>query len=122
MASSRWESKVIKYYNRVDAGDVDWVINLFAEDAVYDRASEVYKDRTAIEQFYRSERKIDGRHTLTNVASSNDTVLVDGEFQGCGADGSSKKIGFADCWRFNEAGKVTSRNTYLAIGSDYVRD
>ncbi len=122
MVESHWEQTVISYYDRVDAGDVDWVINLFSEDAVYDRASEVYASKAAIEQFYRSERKIEGRHTLTNVASCKDTVLVDGEFRGRGADGSLKKIGFADCWRFNNAGQVTRRNTYLAIGSDYVRD
>ena len=110
------------YYPKVDAGDVEWVINLFAETGVYERADAVYDGKAAIADFYRGDRKIRGRHSLENIVADGDTIIVNGVFEGFGADDSPKKIAFADAWKFDDAGKVASRKTYLAIGADYVKD
>ena len=121
-SSSRHEPVVTEYYARVDAQDIEWVVALFADDAVYDRAGSNYIGKAAISAFYRGDRKIMGAHTLQTVASVENTVLVNGVFRGQGYDGSPKQIGFADAWRFNEDGLVSNRQTYLATGSSYVKD
>ena len=121
-SSHRHEFIVQEYYPRVDAEDVEWVIALFADDAVYHRADSSYVGKRAISSFYRGERKILGRHTLENIATDDDKVLVNGVFCGEGHDGSLKKVGFADVWQFDATGLVTHRQTYLAIGSGYVRE
>lgn len=116
------EALIADYYKRVDAQDLDWVLALFADDAVYDRADASYVGIDAITRFYRGERKILGAHTLDSIASSEELVMVTGVFSGKGHDGSSKHIGFADAWQFNNTGQVARRRTYLALGSDYVKE
>ena len=112
---------IAEYYPRVDAGDLDWVIGLFSDDAVYVRADAEYAGKPAIEAFYRGDRKIGGRHTIQGLFESGDTVAVQGVFCGVGADGSPRDIRFSDFWHFRQV-KVVARDTYLALGSDYVRD
>jgi hypothetical protein len=101
---------------------VEWVIDLFADDGKYQRAEAIYSGKQAIADFYRGDRKIQGRHSLEHVVAEANTVIANGVFEGVGADGSPKKIGFADAWQFDSDGLVNSRKTYLAAGSDYVKD
>lgn len=114
--------KTRAYYPRVDAGDVEWVIDMFAEHSEYQRADEPYIGKQAIADFYRRDRKITGKHRLEYVIGDENAVIANGVFEGFGADGSAKKIGFADVWVFDDTGLVTSRKTYLAAGSSYVKD
>lgn len=110
------------YYPKVDAGNTDWVIALFAEDGDYHRADVSYMGKKEISDFYQNARKIKGKHTLESIFAEGNTVAVSGVFEGVGADNSPKKIRFADFWTFNQEGLVCERKTYLASGSDYVRD
>lgn len=82
----------------------------------------VYSGKQAIAEFYTADRKIQGRHSLENVVADDNTVIANGVFEGIGADGSPKRIGFADIWQFDRHGLVSSRKTYLATGSDYVKN
>jgi len=116
------EGTIRDYYPKVDAGEIAWVIALFAKDGDYHRADASYIGRSEIADFYKNARKIKGRHTVENVFSEGNTVAVNGEFNGVGADESPRKIGFADFWTFDENGLVSVRKTYLAVGSDYVKD
>ena len=116
------EQTIREYYRRIDAGDIDWVLDLFDEESMYARADATYPGKTEIAEFYRTERKISGTHTLTKMYCVGDTVIVNGVFEGVGADGSKKNVGFADFWRFNNRGRVAHRASYLAVGSDVVRD
>ena len=110
------------YYPKVDAGEVEWVISLFAEDGNYHRAEASYSGKNEIADFYKNSRKIKGRHTLESILSEGDTVAVNGVFEGFGVDGSAKKMRFADFWTFNRDDLVSVRKTYLAAGADYVRE
>ncbi len=116
------EDKIREYYSRIDAGDVKWVLALFAKDGDYFRADAKYIGHDAIAEFYETGRKIQGEHSLENVLNHNNLVAVNGEFKGVGGDGSPKKIGFSDFWTFNDKGLVSLRKTYLAQGSDYVKE
>jgi ketosteroid isomerase-like protein len=113
---------VAEYYQHIDAVDTDWVIGLFAVDAVYRRADMTYAGLPAIARFFREGRKIRGRHTLENMwmDSPSRSVVVTGQFEGHGISGDSRSVGFADVWHFNTATLVTRRQTYLALGHRYV--
>jgi len=112
---------VSEYYPRVDRGDLDWVLAMFANDAVYTRADSCYEGKNEISEFYCADRKINGRHTINTIMESGNTVAVQGVFKGQGADGSPKNVRFSDFWQFDR-NLVSSRNTYLALGSNYVKD
>ena len=116
------EHIIREYYRRVDKGDLDWVLDLFADNSEYTRADACYASKAEIEAFYRRQRKIAGVHTLEHLYQSGETVIVDGCFDGKGADGSEKHVGFADFWQFDPDGRVANRRTYLALGSQVVRD
>ena len=122
MTPADLEAIVTDYYSRVDSEDVDWVLALFAEDAVYDRADARYVGKDAITRFYRGERKILGAHRLETVTATERTVMVNGVFAGVGHDGSAKCVGFADVWEFADTGLIANRKTYLALGSGYVKE
>jgi hypothetical protein len=111
-----------EYYPHIDAVDTDWVIELFADDAVYRRADVTYTGLPAIARFFREERKIRGRHTLERmwIDSPSRSVAVTGQFEGEGIAGDSRSVGFADVWQFNTAMLVARRQTYLALGHRYV--
>ena len=116
------EQTIREYYRRIDAGDVDWVLELFDDESEYLRADARYSSKAEIAGFYRHQRKISGAHTLTNVIRRGDMVIVNGVFEGVGADGSKRRVGFADFWRFNATRKVGQRTTYLAVGNQLVRE
>jgi ketosteroid isomerase-like protein len=112
---------VEEYYKRVDSGDVEWVIEIFAEDACYQRAEAEYAGKKAISRFYREGRKITGNHTIEEPLVIKDVVVVRGIFKGKGAHGEPKEVRFCDFWEFKDS-LVRLRQTYLAIGSDYVKE
>lgn len=114
--------KVSAYYPRIDDVDTDWVLALFADDAVYYRADAIYAGRSAIARFFCEERKIRGRHTIERmwVDPGSASVVAVGQFDGQGASGDTRSVRFADVWQFNAAGLVTQRQTYLALGHEYV--
>jgi hypothetical protein len=115
-------SIIREYYPRIDAGDFDWVVGIFAPDAVYDRADVRYAGIARIGHFFRVERQIRGVHTVADLWSDKGrrTVWATGVFEGQGAMKDDRRAGFADIWRFNHADLVERRQTYLAIGHDYV--
>jgi hypothetical protein len=117
------DALVREYYGRIDASDLDWVVNLFDEDAVYERADATYTGRAAIARFFREERQIRGVHILSDLIPDNaePTVVALGRFCGVGRSGDSRQVAFADVWRFRGAHRVIRRQTFLALGSQYVR-
>lgn len=117
------QAAVRDYYPHIDRLDVDWVLALFEDDAVYERADAVYTGRREIDRFFRQERRIRGIHHVDDVIASadGDTVIAFGRFAGTGAAGDARDVGFADVWQFTPAGRVRHRRTLLALGNDYVR-
>lgn len=113
--------KVRHYYERVDANDIEWVSALFADHAIYERADSRFVGKTAIREFFAVHRKIRGVHSLEQIWSvEDDVVVVKGCFNGVGADGEPRSIGFSDIWYFDAGGRVSKRQSYLAIGHEYI--
>ena len=113
---------VTEYYARIDANDYDWVTALFAEDACYVRADATYTGRAKIDRFFRDERKIRGSHDIKDIHAVGNEVVCKGEFNGVGARGDERSVRFVDLWYFQADGQVRLRETYLALGHEYVRE
>lgn len=115
---------VQEYYRRIDDGDVVWVLSQFNADAVYERADVSYKGLDEISRFYQRERLIRGVHHIDTLTANptDDLVIVTGRFTGTGYRNDERNVGFADVWEFGTDKLVKRRQTYLALGSAYVRD
>jgi ketosteroid isomerase-like protein len=116
-------SLIREYYGRIDQSDVDWVVALFEEDAVYERADALYTGIDEIRRFFREERLIKGTHHIDNLIGSNqgDFVVAVGRFSGVGSAGDPREVRFADVWKFGAPGRVKRRQTFLALGNQYIR-
>ncbi len=114
-------SNTVRYYEMIDRGDVDGVIGLFMEDATYKRGESFFADLQEIEHFFRTQRKITGVHHLKTILYQKGLIVVRGDFLGKGADGLPRHVEFCDFWDWDASGKVKGRQTFLALGSHYVR-
>lgn len=114
--------KIGSYYALIDNLEIPRVTALFARDAVYKRAERTMNGLGEIESFFQNERLIRGKHILDSLWSddSRGVVFVTGLFDGHGAEGDSRQVEFADVWRFNDEGLVSSRRTFLSLGQAYV--
>nr|WP_062330524.1 nuclear transport factor 2 family protein [Herbidospora sakaeratensis] len=103
------------YYDRVDSDDVDGLLALFADDAVYERPGYVpLNGRAALKRFYQDQRIIEhGRHTLDEVIAGPDRIAVSGAFAGRLKDGRNVDLRFADFFTFAPSGRFARRTTFF---------
>jgi steroid delta-isomerase len=106
---------VRRYYDCVDSNDVDGVVALFTDDAVYHRPGyEPLVGRRRLERFYREERVIQrGEHRLAAVVVHGPAVAVHGEFSGTLRDGRELTLRFADFFLATETGSFRRRDTFF---------
>jgi len=107
-------STVDKYYELVDANDVEGLLALFAQHAWYERPGyDRLTGRTALQKFYSDDRVIDsGQHTILRKIVSDDAVAIEGTFAGRLKDGRHVSLGFADF--FELTGElIQGRRTYF---------
>ena len=111
--AERLRETVHSYYERVDDGDYDGLLALFADDIVYERPGQESIDgRDALERFYRAERPLsDGEHEVLAVVVDGDTAAVRGRFSGR-QDGERVAFGFADFHTVDAEGLIARRVTY----------
>lgn len=112
---STQEAVAREYYERVDAADVDGVLDCFAEDAVYHRPGyDPMVGRAALSSFYDGERVIaDGRHELDELLVDGRQVAVRGRFVGTLKDGSPARVGFADFFVLGEDHLIRVRHSFF---------
>lgn len=106
---------VRRYYELVDAGEVEGVLDCFAEDAVYHRPGySPMEGRAALAAFYGGERVIaDGRHALDALVVDGSAAAVRGRFVGTLKDGSAATVGFADFWELDGEQRAVTRHSYF---------
>ncbi|PSP15245.1 ketosteroid isomerase [Halobacteriales archaeon QH_10_67_13] len=106
------EATAREYYETVDAGDYERLVELFAEDVRYDRPGQgVLEGRDRLLTFYREERPLEnGSHEVHDVLVDGDRVAVRGRFTG-ELDGDRVAFGFADFHEF-EDGLIARRYTF----------
>ena len=112
------------YYRCIDAADIEWVVRLFSPNAIYERADCVYEGAKQIERFFREERKIRGEHKIERLweVPGAGVVVSTGHFEGVGKAGDARSVAFADIWHFDQQNRIGRRQTFLALGSQYVRE
>ncbi|AKT51099.1 nuclear transport factor 2 family protein [Arsenicicoccus sp. oral taxon 190] len=105
---------VTRYYELVDAGDVEGLVGLFTEDATYERPGyEPMRGHAGLTAFYSGERIIEsGAHTLTHAVVDGDEVAVQGRFEGRARDGRALELRFADFFRL-DGERISYRTTYF---------
>lgn len=120
MSSTR--DRIANYYPAIDRVDTEAVLSLFAADAIYKRADREYRSLPEIREFFCEKRQIRGRHIIDQIwaDTAERKVVVTGTFEGKGAAGDPRTVEFADVWQFNDAGLVSKRQTFLALGHAYV--
>lgn len=103
------------YYERVDAGDVQGVLDWFAEDGVYHRPGyPPMRGRAALSAFYGGERVISsGAHTVHEILVDGLAVAVRGRFEGTLKDGSTVSVGFADFVTYDRDGHAVERHSFF---------
>ena len=108
--------RITDCYRRIDAQDIDAVLRLFADDAIYRRADRVYRGKPRIDRFFREERLIRGHHAVEAVWQVPGHVIALGQFDGAGVQGDPRSVGFVDIWTFGAGDCVAERRTFLATG------
>lgn len=105
---------VRRYYRLVDAGELEEMFGLFADDVVYRRPGyEAIEGFDELRAFYEGQRVIaEGRHSLRSLVVDGDRVAVEGDFHGVLRDGRRVTLRFADFFTFHE-GRIVVRDTYF---------
>lgn len=114
MARQAEKELVLEYYQAIDSQEIDHVVELFADDATYERPGYApLVGVAAIEEFYRTERVIDsGVHSVSNLLVDGHKVAVEGEFIGRLRDGSDVTVRFADFFLVMSS-RFARRHTYF---------
>jgi ketosteroid isomerase-like protein len=109
------QSVIHRYYELVDADDVEGLIALFDAKAVYNRPGYApLVGRAELERFYREDRVIEqGRHTLSTAVMGDGEAAVHGTFEGVLKDGRQVNLRFADFFTFSGEGVFQSRDTFF---------
>lgn len=104
-----------RYYRAVDAGDVQGVLDWFADDCVYHRPGyEPMRGQEALGAFYGGARVIEsGSHRIDQLLVDGSSVSVRGVFTGQLKDGSQVQIGFADFIDYGPDGRARERRSYF---------
>jgi ketosteroid isomerase-like protein len=86
------------YYILVDSDQLEPLVDLFAEEAVYHRPGyPPLLGRARLRRFYQQERIIKaGRHEVTRILAVDGVAAVHGAFDGVLTDGSKVSLRFAD--------------------------
>ncbi|MEF8814834.1 MAG: nuclear transport factor 2 family protein [Halovenus sp.] len=102
------------YYRHVDAGNLEEVFALFADDIRYTRSGpRVIDGIEEFREFYENDRALSGEHSIGDMVVSGDHVAVQGTFAGKSLlDDSDVSFGFADFLRFDDQGLIVERATY----------
>ena len=106
---------VRSYYELVDGNEVQRLVALYAEDAVYERPGyPAMQGRQALESFYSGTRVIaSGHHTLLDLVENDSHVAVSGHFDGVLRDGSRASIDYADFFEISRDGHILRRKTFF---------
>lgn len=106
------ERTVRRYFRAVDAGDTATLLELFTEDAEYERqGTPTLRGKDALRKFYTEDRVIaSGRHTLEDVCLGTDWVAVRGTLRGTLRSGEDVEIEFTD-WYHLRDGRIDRRQT-----------
>lgn len=101
------------YYESVDNQNFELVFSLFSEKVLYNRCDRRISGIDEFKRFYATTRQIRITHELASILAVPGMVAVQGSYFGTDAKGMPTSGRFMDFFRFEPAGKIEQRNTYL---------
>ncbi|WP_247001957.1 nuclear transport factor 2 family protein [Halosolutus gelatinilyticus] len=101
------------YYDYVDDGETEALLELFADDVRYERPGQgTIEGIDELRAFYERNRPLeDGLHEIDRMLVVDDCAAVRGRFTGV-QDGEEVEFGFADHHEFDDDGLITDRWSY----------
>lgn len=113
LAETRIRQSLQAYYDAIDRGDLDTILNLFADNSTYTRGEQpeiVGKDQ--LRKFYEEDRIIqEGNHAIQEITVSGLQGNVIGTFTGTLKNGARiEDLVFQDRFTF-QRGKIVNRIT-----------
>lgn len=108
------EVLVRQYYELVDAGNTEALLQLFTNDVHYQRqGTPDLVGIDAMRHFYEHDRLIDyGRHVLDEVLVGQEWVAVRGTFRGWLRSGEAVTLEFTD-WHHVVGGRIDRRQSFF---------
>lgn len=117
MASSDDEIRacVQGYYDALDAGDTDGVLEAFSGDVLYMRPGyDRFVGLEKLREYYESSRKLgEGRHMVRNILVDGQQAAANGMWEGQAKDGSRVTQGFGAFFMFGANNRITEHTTYF---------
>lgn len=112
-----YRAAVQGYYDALDAGDTEAVLEFFSGDVLYRRPGyERMNGLEALRRYYTAERKLTpGRHVLHSILVDGQNVAAHGEWEGDLKDGGRRAVGFAAFFVFNPRGRAMEHTTYFFV-------
>ncbi|MCW2571944.1 MAG: ketosteroid isomerase [Frankiales bacterium] len=106
---------VTRYYQAVDNNDITALLNLFTDDAVYERPGyPPLNGRADLQEFYTSTRVIQsGAHVITDRLETDRAIAVQGTFTGTVVGGQAVTLRFSDFFEIGPDERITRRTTYF---------
>jgi uncharacterized protein len=106
------EALVRRYYDLVDADDIEGLLGLFADTVVYERqGTATIRGKDELRRFYSDGRIIaSGAHTLDEVLVGKVWVAVRGTFRGTLKNGDVVDLEFTD-WFHVADGVIQERQS-----------
>lgn len=103
------------YYDALDAGDTEEVLDFFSGDVLYRRPGyERFVGIEKLREYYEGSRKLAaGRHAVRAILVDGHDVAAHGEWEGDLKDGGRASMGFAAVFAFDANGRIREHTTYF---------
>ncbi len=106
---------VQRYYDSLDADDLESVLDCFSGEVLYRRPG--YEPIVGMDQlraYYAGGRKLaPGRHLVRDVVVEGQRAAAHGMYEGETKDGARTAVGFAAFFAFDGHGRVAEHTTYF---------
>lgn len=102
------------YYDNVDAGDLEAIMALFSDDAIYARNENQFLGIGAVRGFFVERlSRLKGKHTLLGASIKGNQYFFYGTFKGTNF-GEPTEVDFLDYWVLDREGKVYYRQSWTS--------
>lgn len=103
------------YYDALDTGDMEAVLEFFGGDVLYMRPGyERFVGIERLREYYHDSRKLgEGRHVVRAILVDGQRAAAHGTWEGQLKDGSRATQGFGAFFTFDANGRITEHTTYF---------
>ncbi len=96
------------------------MLNLFDNKAIYNRSGKSIRGIKQLSKFYKTERKLKGKHTIKNLIEKGNKVVATGTFKGTNGRKQKINVDFADLFEIKR-NLIIKRHTYISEGHKLIQ-